>query len=177
MKCPNCGNRRHNWLGGNSFECADPACGFFFEDKVHGTTYQHSEKYKYEEKIRCPQCIELTEGVGDNLEHLEDIHTYFDGFEYKSGYFHPDCWTEFQRHQRFLEIAEEKQLGLLEKVSQVPCPHCGAQEICLNPGDGYPYILRPYWECMNCNEEINKHWLFQEIKKNETTALHYKPPP
>lgn len=164
MKCPICNSHRKRWLGEESFECKD--CGFFYANPVLGATLEHTEKSKYEESLRCPICNELTEGIGDNLEHLEDLHTYNDGYRNKSRWFHPGCWKDYQQNQANRDLVDQKQIRLLERVSQVPCPYCGSQHICLSSSEPFWGTHEHlYWECLNCEKRIDKHWLMLQIKR------------
>lgn len=157
MRCPECNSYKKRHLGGESFECID--CGWFYADPEFGASLQHAKKHKYEDSIRCPHCQELTEGIGNNLEHLENLHN--------GQWFHPDCWIKYQGLQETLAVREEKFIKFLEQLAQVTCPICKEKEgFYLEANERYRFLppLGVHWRCNYCNRYIDKHWLMSQSR-------------
>ena len=167
MKCPMCEiYTNYKWLGGNSFECQE--CGWLFSDPKKAQSFLYSEERLKQENLTCPYCQQFYGGLQDDLSNLNCAVQVGS----KIRYAHPECIKEREnqdlidkKEEENHEIISHKQIELMDRVSFIPCPHCGETGIYLeSEGSGYEnYFVRPYWVCYNCEKVIDKKWIMNQI--------------
>ena len=168
MKCPMCEIQTPcEWLGGNSFECQE--CGWLFSDPKRAQSFIDSEKRLKQESLTCPYCQKFYGGLKDDLSNL-NCAVLLHG---KVRYAHPECIKEKEnqdiidkKEEENNEIIQHKQIELIDKVSSIPCSHCGKTGIYLEVEQEHYYIMvRPYWVCSNCEKRVDKKWLMTQIRR------------